>query len=167
MEQTTAVQKIAEGQGPLSTLQLFGTSKESIALFSDLLIREVEEGRVDALKVAIALKSIEKIQERVGEVLKPYYLSEAQKHSAEKPYDSSGAEIQVGENGVKYDYSGCGHPEWTRLQALIEEAIRQQKEPEALLKALRSEQTLVIEGEAVTVRPPVKKGSLGIKIKIK
>lgn len=161
------VKYIAESpESALTLLEKFTTSKEGVARFAAIVINEVEEGRVDALRVALFMKTLEKIKESVNEVLDKYYVSEARKYG-EKPFDFRGAQFQVGDVGVKYDYSTCGHPGWNDLEKIIVSATEQQKEIEPLLKALTAPAVLVIEGEAVTVNPPVRKGKQAIKITIK
>jgi hypothetical protein len=156
-------------QGPdtvMGVLAQFSTSAEGIAKFSQLVINEVEEGRVDPLDVAIQMKTLEKIVERVGGVLKKYYVSEAEKHGG-KPFGWKGAEISVQEVGTKYDYSQCGDPRWNDLTKIIEQAIEQRKELEDFLKHLKGTTVEVIEGEAVSLRPPLRTSSTGIKISIR
>lgn len=150
----------------ISVLEQFSTSAEGIAKFSHLVITEVEEGRIDPLKVALFMKTMEKIKERVNERLHKYYVSEAGKYG-EKPFDHLGAEISVGEVGGRFQFTGC-HPEWDGLQRIIDSALEQQAPLEALVKALKTPTDIRIEDELVTLKPPVKVGAkMSIKIKIK
>lgn len=150
----------------MGVLDQFVTSEEGIARFAYLVTTEVEEGRVDPLKVALYMKTLEKIGEIVGKKLSEYYLREAEKYGA-KQFAFNGAEISVGPVSTTYDYTVCNHPGWNDLTKLINEATTQRKDIEALLKTLKSPQVLVIEGEAVEVQPPVKNQKDGIKISIK
>lgn len=150
----------------LAVLEQFSTSAEGIAMFSNMVITEVEEGRADALRVALFMKTLDKIKERINEKLGRHYLSAAEKYP-EKVIKLHGAEITIGELGTKIDYASSGHPGWADLTRIIEEATKQRKEIEDLLKTLKSKQVLVIEGEAVEVRPPARTSTTGIKISIK
>jgi len=161
------IQSIHEGPTTvISVLEQFSTSAEGIAKFSHLVISEVEEGRVDPLKIALFMKTMEKIMKQVNDRLTEYYVREAEKHS-QKTFSHLGAEICIAEHGTKYDYSSCGHPGWTDLTKIIDEAVKQRKEIEDLLKVLKTATDLIIEGEGITVRPPVKSSKTGINISIK
>lgn len=152
----------------LEVLDQFSTSAEGIAKFSHLVKQEVEEGRADALRVAIYMKTMEKIVKDVNEGLSRHYLDEASRQTSnDKPFEFRGATISFAEHGVKYDYSKCGHPGWNDLTKIIEHAIEQRKEIEALLKVIKGPTDLIIEGEPLTVTPPVKSGKAGINISIK
>lgn len=161
------VKYIAEDpSSAMGLLERFTTSAEGIEVFAHKIITEVEEGRADALRVALFMKTMEKIKDRVNERLAEYYLNEAQKHSA-KTFTYRGAEISVGPVSTVYDFSGCGHPGWTHLTNIITLATEQRKEIETLLKAIKEPQGMVIDGEPVHISPPVKKQKDGIKISIK
>lgn len=150
----------------LAVLEQFSTSAEGIAMFSNMVITEVEEGRADALRVALFMKTLDKIKERINEKLGRHYLTAAEKYP-EKVIKLHGAEITIGELGVKIDYASSGHPGWKDLTRIIEEATKQRAEIEEFLKVIKSPQVIVIEGEAVEVKPPVRRGTTGIKISIK
>ncbi len=161
------VQYIADNpSNVLAVLDQFATSAEGIAKFSFLVKQEVEEGRVDALRVALLMKTLEKIKDDVNKGLAQHYLSEAGKYG-DKPFDYRGATISFADHGVKYDYSKCGHPGWNDLTKIIDQATEQRKEIETMLKTFKSPQDLIIEGEGITVNPPVKSGKAGINISIR
>lgn len=168
MENGYEVKYIAEGpSSPLALLEQFATSAEGIAKFSHLVIAEVEEGRVSALKVALLMKTVEKIKDQINDTLGKHYRREAETYG-EKPFAFNGAEISLADHGVKYDYSECGHPELEQLTKQIEEATAQRKVKEDLLKALKAPMEILLEGgEVVTIKPPTRKAKAGINISIK
>lgn len=151
----------------LAVLDQFATSSEGIAKFAHLVITEVEEGRVDPLRIALFMKTMEKIKETVNEKLSEYYVREAEKHPG-KSFEYRGAEISIRENGGKYDFNVCGDPVWSDLKKIADETSRQMKEREEFLKAMKTATDLIVEGEGITVKPPVKVGAkMGIQISIK
>jgi hypothetical protein len=150
----------------IAVLEQFRPSAEGVEKFSQLVITEVEEGRQDPLKVALYMKTLEKIVKNVSERLSEHYLREAQKYG-EKTFKHLGADISVGEVYTAYDYSACKDPVWSDLEKIIISAGEQMKEREKLLKTLTKPFVEVIEGEAVTINPPVRKSREGIKISIK
>lgn len=150
----------------VSVLEQFSTSKEGIEKFSSLLIQDVYNGNVDPLKVALFMKTLEKIKEAVNEQLGARYVVEAAKYG-DKPFLHLGAEISVGEVGVSYDYSACNHPGWNDLTMIIQKATEQRKDIEATLKSLKAPMDIRHEDELVTVYPPHKKGKESIKIQIR
>jgi hypothetical protein len=167
--QTAAPVKVLmayDPEQPLNLLEQFSTSAEGIAKFAHKVITEVEEGRADALRVAILMKTLEKIYERVNDKLGPYYRTAAEKFG-EKPFPYHGAEVVVADTGTRYDYTECNHPGWNDLKKTADETKAQMDDYETLLKALKSPTDLIIEGEGVTVNPPTKKAKAGIKITIK
>ncbi len=164
--ETETVADNSQASSALAVLEQFSTSAEGIKLFSHLVVNEVEEGRADALQVALFMKTIEKIKEEVNAKLGRHYVTAAEKY-AEKIIKYRGAEISLGEVGTKIDYASSGHPGWNDLTRIIEEATKQRKEIEDFLKVIKSPQVIVIDGEAVEVKPPVRSSTTGIKISIK
>lgn len=168
MDKPYEVQYVAEAAPAtaLNILSQFSTSAEGIERFSKLVIAEVEEGREDPLKVALGMKTLEKIVKRVNETLSEYYLREATKYG-QKTFEHAGAEITVGEVSTSYDYAACGDPVWNDLQKIVAHAQEQMKEREKTLKTLTKPLVEVIEGEAIEIKPPLRKSKEGIKISIK
>lgn len=171
-EQNAAAQAEYEATymvGPASAigvLNQFSTSAEGINRFSRLVGVEVEEGRENPLKVALVMKTLEKIVKNVNDSLSAYYLREATKYS-EKTFNYAGAEITVGDVATSYDYASCGDPVWNDLQKIVAHASEQMKEREKTLKTLTRPMVEVIDGEAIEIKPPVRKSKEGIKISIK
>lgn len=151
----------------IAVLDQFSTSLAGVEKFSQLVIAEVEEGRQDPLKVALYMKTMEKIVERVNKALPEHYLREASKYG-QKTFSHLGAEITIKDTSVKYDYSACGHPPYNQLVKIKEETERQMKDLEATLKTLKAPQEMLFEGgEVATVNPPAVFRKEGIAISIK
>lgn len=147
-----------EQPNPLEILNQFVTSQDGIKLFVERLYQEVDAGRLDALKVKNFTKSMKEIQESTDERLREHYVSEAQKHG-DKPFEYHGTIMRVGEVGGRFDFSKCGHPGWDLLEKQRLEVVRQQKEYEEFLKAIKSKQVTEYDKEIYEVTPPVKVGA--------
>lgn len=71
-------------------------------------------------------------------------------------------------NGVKTDYSNCGHPEYDEVMQKIEELTVQRKELEKFLSGITKPTDIVLnEAEVYKINPPIKSGKLGFKLEIK
>jgi len=144
----------------MNQVQLFNQdlmSRDGIKKLSDAIVQSLEDGDFNPLDLAVK-KPIDRAA-----------MTEAEKYSA-KNFTYKGADIQVAENlGVSYDYSGCNHPEYVRVLEEFNAIAKRKKEIEAQLQATKHSFTMVDEetGEVVTVYPPVKSSTSGIKITIK
>ncbi len=145
---------------PMSVLTLFETSKQGIERFSQSIITEIREGRIDPLRVRVLLKTIEVISDQIKDGTKNEAAREAGQYG-DAEFTRFGAKISHGITSTKYAYESCGDPEWVELSAKL-------KAREALLKTLREPITVTIEstGEIVTVQPPRKNLTTGLKISI-
>lgn len=149
-------------------LTLFNTSQGGIERFSNQIIRDVKEGRVDALKVKVYLKTLEQIAEIVDKATRPEQKAEAEKWG-EKPFDFMGATLHLTATKTAYDYEASNDTYLDNLEkeaAELENKIKARKE---LLKTL-GEPTPIGDpetGETYTVYPPIKKSSMGVKCEIK
>jgi hypothetical protein len=156
---------------PTSAIGVFrqlSVSKSGIQVFSRQLIQSVENGDVNALELKAFLKTLEQIIETVDKATREYQLKEADKYG-EKRFSAFGCEVEKAEVGTKYDYSICGDPVYELRTKILEESKNQLDERAAFLKSLKEPMTLVDEGsgEVVTVRPPLKKSTEGLKFSIK
>lgn len=149
-------------------MKLLPDTKTGVEIFSRQLISAVENGEVNALQLKALFKILEKVNDNVNEATKESQLREAAMYG-EKKFTAFGFEIAREEVGVKYDYSICGDPVYNQRLSIFEEAKKQLDERAAFLKALREPLTLCDDesGEVATVRPPLKKGSEGLKFSLK
>ena len=163
----TTVQYIAvPPDNALAVLDQFATSKAGIHKFADLVIAEVREGRVDPLKVLLYSKTLEEIAKILRSELNDSFISEAEKYG-QKKFEAHGAEIELKDVGVSYDYSKCGHPGYNDCEKILRATGERMRELEAFLKTIKAPIDLRVEDELVTVHPPVRKGKSGIAITIK
>ncbi len=151
----------------MGVMRQLSVSKSGIQIFSKQLIDSVQNGEVNALELKAFFKTMEAIIETVDKATKENQLREAAKYP-EKTFGAFGCKIEKSEVGVSYDYSICGDPVYTQRLQILEEAKKQLNERADFLKALKEPLTLVDDesGEVATVRPPLKKGTDGLKFSI-
>jgi hypothetical protein len=137
--------------------------KEIIALARTNDYNILAAGETDPLKLKIQIK---RLIEYLGEI--DNQLSDASHtealHYGEKTFELDGAEVNICDLGVRYDYTG--DHEWTRLNMAETEIALKRKERENYLKALKEPITVVDEetGEIRKVNPAVRTAKEGIKI---
>jgi hypothetical protein len=149
-------------------MKLLPDTKEGVAIFSRQLINAVHNGEVNALQIKALFKILEKVAEKFDEGTKENQLKEAARYP-EKKFTAFGFEVEKAEVGTKYDYSICGDVVWEQRQAALNAAKSLLDERTEFLKSLREPLTVVVEdsGEVITVRPPLKKSSEGLKFSMK
>jgi|KBSMisStaDraftv2_1062788.scaffolds.fasta_scaffold363225_1 hypothetical protein len=158
--------EIEKPDTPMSVLELFSTSKDSIKLFGDSIIDQVKEGNADPLRIAALTRSMEAIAKYVNDNLKDNQKNEAQKYG-DKPFMAHGCEMQYTSVKTDYVYAVCGDPIWNELQlesAKLNEQIKQRQE---WLKTMGNPQDVRVGDELVTIIPPMKKTQMGLKVTIK
>lgn len=153
---------------PISLLNLMASTSVQIDVFSDAVIESVKQGEESAIKVHLQLKAMEKASERILKETKENALNEADKYPGNE-FEVFGNKIQKGDVRTEYDYTVCGDTKWERLKADFDTAKRLLDERSAFLKAMKDPQPMVDEltGEVVTVCPPLKKSTPGLKFFIK
>jgi hypothetical protein len=152
----------------MGVMRLLPDSKQGVQMFSMQLINAVKNGEVNALQLQALFKMIEKVIENVSPNIKQNLLAEADRYP-EKKFQAFGFEIEKAENGTKYNYESCGDPIYNHRKQIADEAVRQLKEREEFLKAIREVTPLVDpeSGEVATVHPPVKTSQTGLKFSLK
>lgn len=152
----------------IGVLRLFEVSQTGIDVFSDQLIKSVQEGEVDPLELRAMIKSLEVICERVNKATQENQLRAAELHPGDK-FNAFGVVFQKGDVYTKYDYTVCKDPVYNQRAAILESASEQVKERETFLKSIKTSMTIVDEssGDIVTIYPPAKKTTPGLKLSIK
>jgi hypothetical protein len=155
-------------ESPIQLLTLFASTSVQIDVFSDGVIESVRSGEIDPLKVLIQIRAMEKANDRILKEIKDNLLTAADKYT-EQSFNYFGNTIQKGDVKTEYDYSICGDPIYNQRKSIMESAKTQLDERAAFLKTLKEPITIVDEGsgEIVTIRPPLKKTTPGLKVSIK
>lgn len=158
--------EIERADTPMSVLELFSTSKDSIKLFGDGIIDRVKEGYADPLRVAALTRSMEAIAKYVNDNLKENQKLEAQKYG-DKPFMLHGCEMQYTSVKSEFDYASSNDPIWNELNETLEKVQIQMKQRQEWLKTMGKPEDIRYDDELVTIYPPMKKTTMGLKVSIK
>jgi hypothetical protein len=152
----------------MSVIELFNPTKDGITAFVKQVVTEVKNGNVSALRLKLLCKTMESISEKIDKETRQEQINEASSYG-DKPFDFHGAEIHLTSVKTEYDYAHCGDPEFETIDSKIKELTKQRKEREEFLKRLTKSELIVDQnsGELVTIKPPVKKQTDGVKVTIK
>src|SRR6478609_10204162 len=153
--------EIERADTPMSVLELFSTSKESIKLFGDGIIDRVKEGHADPLRVAALTRSMEAIAKYVNDNLKDNQKTEAQKYG-DKPFMLHGCEMQYTTVKSEFDYASCNDPLWNELNETLDKVQIQMKQRQEWLKTMGKPEDIRHDDELVTIYPPMKKTQMGL-----
>ena len=132
---------------------------------ADLLFA-VEEGYKNPLEAFIVLRDAKKVIDAALSQLQSEAIDEAQRYG-EKTFKHYGREITIKEGGVKYDYSVCGDPVLSGIDARLKAVNAEVKQRQNFLKACKGGETIMDEttGEVVRLVPPLKKSTTTLQIK--
>jgi len=141
------------------------TTKEQVTSFSELIIRQLNDGEIEPLKFKIFLKCLEQVMDNIKPVLDEMARDEAE-HYGEKEFNLMGAKVRLSEVGTRYDYSNCGYSKLNYVTTEMKDWEEQKKQCELFLRMLPNPATVVNEltGEIETIQPPVKISKSSITI---
>lgn len=145
---------------------LLDAKKENIANAVQAITNEVSDGNYDSLRGLILAIKGKNLFTDLEKSLRPKAEDEYV-FKLEKGYSAHDCKIDQAETGVSYDFSVCGDTEWQYLYERSEFFKNELKEREAMLKTITKETVMIIEGEEVTIKPPIRKSKLGLKITVK
>jgi hypothetical protein len=153
---------------PVSALRMLATTQTEIDRFSDGLIQSVKDGEVNPLEILVMLRAFDKVSKRVLSEIDENYLKEADKYP-EKKFELFGASIEKAEVNTSYDYTVCCDPIFEERESAMSAAKTLVDERKEFLKSLKEPMTIVHEptGEVITIRPPAKKSTSGLKVTIR
>lgn len=158
-------------EGPTTALgaaRMLPTTQTQIDVFSDQVIESVRQGEANPIEVLVIMKAFEKAQERILKEIREHYVNEASKYH-ENSFEFNGTKIEKAELGTMYNYAVCNDTVLERLEVDFDTAKEKLDERKKFLQALKQPLTVVDEltGEIVTINPPVKKSTSGLKVFIK
>jgi hypothetical protein len=153
---------------PTSLLNLLASTGQQIEFFSSSIVNEVKNGNESPLRVLIQLRAMEKASKAILDGIREEIITAAEKYPG-KDFELWGNKLSKEELGIKYDYSTCGDTIYERLQTDFDTAKSRLDERTAFLRALKSDMTVVDEltGEIVTILPPKKTSTSGVKVTIR
>jgi len=153
---------------PSSLLNLMASTSTQVDVFSDGVIQSVKNGETNPLHVMIQLKAMELATERIKKEIKENVLSASEKYPGTQ-FEFLGNKIVKGDVHTEYDFSVCCDPVYETRKSIFDTAKTSLEERQAFLKTIKQPVTIVDEGsgEIVTLQPPLKKSTPGIKISIR
>ncbi|HEV3223895.1 MAG TPA: hypothetical protein VGZ90_13495 [Puia sp.] len=172
----TEAQSVSVTTGPERQF-LYDTIKEERIRFAHDILRQIEEGVVDPLKIHLQLKSTEQMIGMLNDAdkypdtaikYKAAVLAAAEKYG--KKFTLHNSEFQIKEAGVKYDYSKCGDDRLTKLMADYKELGDVIKKQQEFLKTVDQSGIGVLDpetGELATLYPPSKSSTTIVQVTVK
>lgn len=153
---------------PVSLLHLNPSSAQQIQFFATSIINEVQNGNESPLRVLVQLRAMEKASKAILEGIKDNIITEAEKYPGTS-WEMWGNKLEKAELGVVYDFSVCGDPTYERLETDFNTAKDRLDERKAFLKTIKVPTPVgdVVTGELVTIHPPKKTSTSGLKVTIK
>lgn len=147
----------------ISLITTLPSNKAEVATFVQDAKDRILAGYENPLKIASQLKAFEEVikQLRDDKEIKEAVLKEAEKEG--KTFKLHGAEFQIKETGVKYDYTCCDDKEWNNLEKQINELIEKKKAREDILKTIKGE---VFDNEGTQLNPPSKSSTTSVTVKL-
>lgn len=128
----------------------------------------VEDGNYDPLKGLIYANKLEKFGKELTAALRP--IAEGSVTLAKgEVYKTFNTEVTQKETGVSFDLSICNDPVFKKLSDELTDVTLRYKERETFLKSISKPMTIVDEetGDIIEIKPPIRKGKLGLALSIK
>lgn len=142
---------------------LLDLNKDYIAKYIEQARVNLSEGWTDPLKLFITAKKGQELFTQLEKVIRPYAEQETRLGRGEV-YKKYGCEITERVTGASYDFTACDDEEWSDLDAQIKELDAKKKEREKFLKTITKP---IFDENGIEIKPPIKKGKLGLAVSIK
>jgi hypothetical protein len=144
-------------------------TKAAIQDYSDYLIKQLEDGLANPMDMALRLKFMEELIDKMKERLRSLVIDELGKYTKGEDIIRHNGQFKAKETGVRYDFTGCNDPLWNRLNQEIVELTDKRKEREAMLKTIKEKQTIIDEetGEIANLFPARKLSTSSYEIRWK
>ena len=126
-------------ESAISLFRKLPETKSQVSEYKNLIRSSVEKGEVNPL---VFLKQVTALEQLVKElkqdvVIKNIILEESEKYGA-KSFSDFGANFQIKEVGVKYDFSTCNDIVWEDIERKAKAIAVAKKERENFLKTIRN-----------------------------
>lgn len=147
------------------------TTKSEQEQLASLFAQKVLDGEISAMEAVIQMKSI---SESISIFLKnndvrDAVIRETEKYGKGETPSYKGADVQVKETSVKYDFTGCNDSVWDKLNKEKKEVDEKIKHRESFLKLVNGSKTEIDEetGEIYTILPPARSSTTSYSITFK
>lgn len=153
-----------------SIVSLFETTKEQRISFVAQIINNLQSGMISPLQLHLQVKGMEEVVKSIlaDKNYKDEILREAEKHGNSFKYMN--AEWTIRETGVEYDYESCKDPIMAALAEQMAELTLKIKDRQVFLKSIPREGVTMVDedtGEVHHIKPPNKKGTTSVTVKLK
>jgi P2-related tail formation protein len=147
----------------LNLKSILDSEKHQLDTLIDVIVNEAEGYELEAY---ITTKKLEYVVKSLIEVLQPMAITEAEKQKGNTLY---GAEVNVKDTGVRYNFSECGYLPYNNLISDKKQIESELKGMETLLKSINKKTTIVdeVSGEILEVKPPTRTSGTSIVLTIK
>ena len=144
------------------------TGKADIQAMALNIAKLVKDGDEDALSVLIKCKAVKKACDDAERMIENAAFQQADYYDS-KTFNIGGAEIQIKESGVKYNFNELGHKGYDEICAEIERLTNEKKRLETILKAHPDVwvETDINTGETYEVKPCVKSSKTTLSVTFK
>ena len=157
--------RVVYPDSPISVLELIDAA--TCEQFAHDMAALVQQGHVDPIQVRVLMSAWERAFKSLKTAIEPEVANEAAKHG--KAFDFMGAKCEWVPVYTSYDYKGCNYPAWEEADFNEHSAKNHKKMAEDFLKNVKQPFTMVDDrtGEVITINPPVKRQTEGLRITIK
>lgn len=144
------------------------SQKAEIASFANKIANMVIEGEVNPLDMWMEIKAIKSALEQAEKKFEDLALDEAESFG-QKNFTYKGANVQVKEAGVKYNFEEVGHKRYNAILEEMAELKAEQKQIETVMKAHNDVwvETDTATGETYEVAPVARQSKTTISITFK
>lgn len=147
------------------------SSKTEQKEMANAFVSKVTDGNINPIDAVIQMKSISETINaflKSGEI-KDAVIIECEKYGKGERPCYNGAILQLKETGVKYDFSVCNDPVYSRLIKQRDDIDQQCKEREEYLKSISKPKAEIDEdsGEVFILNPPSKQSTTSYSITFK
>jgi hypothetical protein len=152
-------------------INIVPSSKTEQKEMANAFVSKVTDGNINPIDAVIQMKSISETINaflKSGEI-KDAVIIECEKYGKGERPCYNGAILQLKETGVKYDFSVCNDPVYSRLIKQRDDIDQQCKEREEYLKAISKPKAEIDEdsGEVFILNPPSKQSTTSYSITFK
>jgi P2-related tail formation protein len=142
---------------------ILDSEKHQLDTLIDVIVNEAEGYELEAY---ITTKKLEYVVKSLIEILQPMAITEAEKQKGNTLY---GAEVNVKDTGVRYNFLECGYLPYNNLISDKKQIETDLKGMETLLKSINKKTTIVdeVSGEILEVKPPIRTSGTSIVLTIK
>lgn len=153
--------------GLMKYIQPLQLSKSKAEENSYSIYEMVVGGEASALDLSTKLQYISDVCLEARKLIRQHAVQEMDMYDKKEEVSINGAKVEVGETGVKYDYSTCNDKEWADLMNGEEIIANRRKDREKFLRSIKKPMGIAneaTEGETMMVNPPVKSSTTNVKI---